>query len=476
MHRMNFFGALLLVASVAVPQTPRGADRPNLVVILVDDLRWDALSATGHPFVRSPNIERLAQEGALFRNAFVTTPLCSPSRASFLTGQYARAHGVSTNASALSPLVATSPSLLENGGYDTAFIGKWHMGNDDTPRPGFTHWVSFRGQGSYRDPELNINGEHVPTLGYLTDVLNHYAVDFVRTAARGFRPFLLYLSHKAVHGPPDPPDRHTDLYRGAPVPCSPGCQDTLKGKPALTLTKPPSPGDGLSDEAIRKKLRLLKSVDEGVGRILRTLAQEGVLDQTAVILTSDNGFFLREHGLRDKRWAYEEAIRIPLLVRYPPLTRPGARIDQIVLNVDLAPTLLELGGVPVPAEVHGRSFLPLLKGKKEGWRDMFAAEYFRESRFPRTPTWEALRTERWKYIRYPELGMEYDELYNLRSDPYELRNVVNDMRLTDLLERLRKRLTRLLTFPPRAAFDDSALSSSSPVLRCFRHQVLLRRV
>ncbi len=211
-------------------------------------------------------------------------------------------------------------------------------------------------------------------------------------------------------------------------------------------------------------MRLLKSVDEGVGRILRTLAQEGVLDQTAVILTSDNGFFLREHGLRDKRWAYEEAIRIPLLVRYPPLTRPGARIDQIVLNVDLAPTLLELGGVPVPAEVHGRSFLPLLKGKKEGWRDMFAAEYFRESRFPRTPTWEALRTERWKYIRYPELGMEYDELYNLRSDPYELRNVVNDMRLTDLLERLRKRLTRLLTFPPRAAFDDSALSSSSPVL------------
>ncbi len=400
----------------------------------------------------------------MFRNAFVTTPLCSPSRASFLTGQYARAHGVSTNASALSPLVATSPSLLENGGYDTAFIGKWHMGNDDTPRPGFTHWVSFRGQGSYRDPELNINGEHVPTLGYLTDVLNHYAVDFVRTAARGFRPFLLYLSHKAVHGPLDPPDRHTDLYRGAPVPCSPGCQDTLKGKPALTLTKPPSPGDGLSDEAIRKKLRLLKSVDEGVGRILRTLAQEGVLDQTAVILTSDNGFFLREHGLRDKRWAYEEAIRIPLLVRYPPLTRPGARIDQIVLNVDLAPTLLELGGVPVPAEVHGRSFLPLLKGKKEGWRDMFAAEYFRESRFPRTPTWEALRTERWKYIRYPELGMEYDELYNLRSDPYELRNVVNDMRLTDLLERLRKRLTRLLTFPPRAAFDDSALSSSSPVL------------
>ena len=448
---MNFFGALLLVASAAVPQTPRGADRPNLVVILVDDLRWDALSATGHPFVRSPNIDRLAQEGASFQNAFVTTPLCSPSRASFLTGQYARAHGVLTNASALSPLVATSPSLLESGGYDTAFIGKWHMGNDDTPRPGFTHWVSFRGQGSYWDPELNINGERLPTRGYLTDVLNHYAVDFVRTAARGFRPFLLYLSHKAVHGPLNPPDRHMDLYRGAPVPCSPGCRDTLKGKLALTRhvpgTRLPSPGDGPSDGKIRQKLRLLKSVDEGVGRILRTLAQEGVLGQTAVILTSDNGFFWREHGLGDKRWAYEEAIRIPLIVRYPPLTRPGARIEQLVLNVDLAPTLLELGGVPVPAEVHGRSFVPLLKGEKEEWRDMFAAEYFRESRFPRAPTWEALRTERWKYVRYPALGEEYDELYDLRNDPYEVRNVVNNAIWTDTLERLRKRLTRLLTFP-----------------------------
>ena len=228
---------------------------------------------------------------------------------------------------ALNPLLATFPGLLETAGYDTAFVGKWHMGNDDTPQPGFTHWVSFPGQGSYEDPELNINGLRVPTQGYTTDVLNHYAVDFVRTAARGLRPFLLYLSHKAVHGPTVPPERHADLYDGEPVPCSPGCEDTLKDKPAMTRrvpgTRAPRPGSGPSDESIRERLSLLKSVDEGVGRILRTLAQEGVLDQTAVVFTSDNGFFFREHGLADKRWAYEEAIRIPLLLRYPPLAPRG---------------------------------------------------------------------------------------------------------------------------------------------------------
>ena len=441
---------LLVPLSVAQENGPnsRGqdTDRPNIVVILVDDLRWDSLGVAGHPFIESPNIDRLAREGALFRNAFVTTPLCSPARASFLTGRYARAHRVHTNddRSALSHRLITFPRLLEHAGYDTAFVGKWHMGDDDAPRPGFTHWVGFRGQGAYRNQELNINGRRVPTDGYVTDTLNDYAEDFVRTAARGNRPFLLYLSHKAIHDPVLPPTRHEGLYNGARVPCSPGCKDTLEGKRALTRsvpgTRPPARGSGPADGNTRGRLSLLSAVDEGVGQLLKTLAEEGVLDQTAVVFTSDNGYFFREHGLGDKRWAYEEAIRIPLLLRYPPLARPGILLDELVLNVDLAPTLLDLAGVSNRAGFHGESFLPLLSEGATGWRDAFVAEYFDEDPFPRIPTWEAIRTERWKYMRYPDLGGEFDELYDLRTDPYELNNLAMESRVSDTLDSLIRRL------------------------------------
>lgn len=444
--------SLVAVPSVASGPT-EGRLRPNFVVVLADDLRWDALEATGHPFVRNPAIDRLSKEGVRFRNAFVTTPLCSPSRASFLTGRYARAHEVRTNndPNDFSHRFVTFPALLERSGYDTAFIGKWHMGDDDRPRPGFTHWVGLAGQGSYNNPTLNINGRREKILGYTTDLLTHYALDFVRTASRGSRPFLLYLSHKAVHEPFRPPSRHQFMYAGETVRCSPGCYDRLQGKPALTRpvsgTTVPIPGDGLSDDEIRGQLALLASVDDGLGEIFKVLKEERALDETVIVFTSDNGYFHREHALHDKRWAYEESIRVPLLVRYPRLGRPGTEIDQIVLNVDLAPTLLELGAVPVPEEVHGRSFVPLLAGETDGWRGAFAAEYFEEASNPRIPAWEAIRTERFKYIRYTELGPEFDELYDLRSDPYELQNRIDEADLSSLRESLKRELTRLLTFP-----------------------------
>jgi len=187
-------------------------------------------------------------------------------------------------------------------------------------------------------------------------------------------------------------------------------------------------------------LSLLAAVDEGVGHLLRTLAEEGVLDQTAIVFTSDNGYFFREHGLGDKRWAYEEAIRIPLLVRYPPLVRSGTVIDELVLNVDLAPTLLDLAGVSERAGFHGESFLPLFSEGATGWRDAFVAEYFAEPSFPRVPAWEAIRTRRWKYIRYPDLGREFDELYDLQGDPYELRNLVMKAAVSDTRDLLIERL------------------------------------
>ncbi|MBX6314203.1 MAG: sulfatase-like hydrolase/transferase, partial [Isosphaeraceae bacterium] len=200
---------LALAGSVTAAEAPA---RPNIVFILVDDLRWDALGCTGHPFAETPNIDRIAREGVNFRNAFVTTPLCSPSRASFLTGRYVHAHGVKGNGdnSALSHRLVTFPRLLHDAGYETAFIGKWHMGTDDSPRPGFDRWVSFKGQGQYNDPILNVDGEAKKVEGYMTDLLNDHAVAFLKRSHE--KPFLLYLSHKAVHGPFTPAERHKDLY------------------------------------------------------------------------------------------------------------------------------------------------------------------------------------------------------------------------------------------------------------------------
>ena len=442
--------AVAAAVVAAMAWTARGSaarDRPNYIVILVDDLRWDGLGFMGHPFVQTPNIDRLALEGMSFDNAFVTTPLCSPARASFLTGRYARAHGIRVNNDPrnVNETMETFPARLQAAGYDTAFIGKWHMGSGDgSPRPGFTHWISFEGQGRYSNPELDINGRRRLESGHLTDVLVGYADDFVRTAARGSRPFLLYLSHKAVHEPGDPPRRHRGTYNGARVPCSPGCEDTLEGKPALTREVPgtttPRPGGGPPDANIRGRHRRLLAVDDGVGRLLRTLREEGVLDSTLVVFTSDNGYFHREHAIGDKRWAYEEALRVPFIVRYPRAVRRRSRESRLVLNVDLAPTLLDLAGVEVPESYHGRSLGPLLRGEPDArWRGEFVAEYFPEIG-NRAPRWEAIRTARWKYVTYPDLGAEFDELYDLQTDRYELRNVVGAREHRELLESLRRRM------------------------------------
>jgi N-acetylglucosamine-6-sulfatase len=420
------------------------SQKPNIIFILVDDLRWDALGATGHPFVKTPNIDRLAREGMIFRNASVTTPLCSPSRSSFLTGQYVHKTGVTGNGNNLERAMQlqTFPRLLQQAGYTTGYFGKWHMGNHDQPKPGFDRWVSFRGQGRYLDVPLNVDGQAVDNKGYTTDVLSDYTVEFIRR--KHDKPFLAYLSHKAVHGPFDDPPGRESLYADQPIKRSPNAQDTLEGKPALlrAIDNQPAvrPGGGSGDKLIRTQMRMLTVIDEGVGRILKALEGTGQLDNTIIIFTSDNGYFWGEHGLGDKRFAYEESIRIPLLVRYPRLIKAGSERRQMVLNIDIAPTLLELGGAKVPSDVHGRSLVPLFKADSKRWRPSFLAEYFAEQQFPRCPTWQAVRTERWKYIRYTELeGM--DELYDLQSDPYEMKNLINDRRARATLDQMKKLLS-----------------------------------
>ena len=285
--------------------------RPNIVFILVDDLRWDEIGIAGHPYVETPNIDRIGREGIFFRNAFMTTPLCSPSRASFLTGQYAHTHGITDNVdhSAASHRLVTFPTLLHQGGYETSFIGKWHMGNDDTPRPGFDNWISFKGQGTYLNPEVNENGKSLKRTGYITDILNDYALKFIRQPHN--KPFLLYLAHKAIHpevqqnddGSVDlskselfiPAERHKHLYGNRKIPHRLNYQRAPIDKPALARKIDDLPALGpvtvTADETILGRQRTLMAIDEGVGEILKALKELGQLENTILVFTSDNGYF-----------------------------------------------------------------------------------------------------------------------------------------------------------------------------------------
>jgi N-acetylglucosamine-6-sulfatase len=440
--------------------------RPNIVVTLMDDLRWDELHCTGHPFALTPNLDRIASEGVVFRNAFATSPLCSPSRACFLTGQYAHTHGITDNTdrSPASHRLHTFPSALSGKGYETASVGKWHMGVDDSPRPGFHRWIGFSGQGTYINPELNIDGRKVKENGYTTDILARYATDLI--SRRRTTPFCLWMAHKAVH--PEvtqfadgsvsdlnldkflPAKRHEQLFVGQSVPRRPNAVKPPTGKPAL-LRKignlpPLGPGTGTDDEIIRNRARMVKAVDEGVGQVREALERTGQLDNTVFVFTSDEGYFFGEHGLSiERRLSYEESIRIPMIIRYPKLIRGGTKIDQMALSIDLAPTLLEIGGAKPAGKIHGRSLLRLLRGEKTDWRSSFLIEYFSDHTMPRTADmgYQALRTERWKYIHYTDLR-DMDELYDLRSDPYEMQNLIGDSTASKNLNSLRTELERLV--------------------------------
>ena len=434
--------ALILIFAAA---STAAAERPNVVFILVDDLRFDALGCTGHPFLKTPHIDRIAAEGVDFRNAFVSTPLCSPSRASFLTGQYAHTHRVQGNSDpAGGRQLVTFPRLLQPAGYTTAYVGKWHMGDDDSPRPGFDHWVSFKGQGDYHNPTLNVDGAVQKTQGYVTDILTDYAVEFLQRPHA--QPFALYLAHKAVHSSFTPAERHKDKFADQKLVRAPSIYDSLEGKPVLTRALPqPERSDqnpGVKDSTVLGQLRGILAIDEGVGRLLQTLEETRHVDDTLVIFTSDNGFFWGEHGRGDKRMAYEESIRVPLLMRYPKLISAGATREQLVLNIDIAPTLLELAGATVPDAVHGRSLLPLLRESTTAWRTSILTEYFANPH-NRIPGWQAVRTERWKYIHYTGVA-GVDELYDVAADRHEMQNLIHQPSAATKLAELQVELNRLL--------------------------------
>jgi N-acetylglucosamine-6-sulfatase len=439
-------------AALQLPGRMPGVEPRNMVFILSDDHRFDALSSMGHPFVETPHMDRLAREGVNFRNAFVTTSLCSPSRASMLTGLYAHQHKVINNAYPEPEGLIFFPQYLQQAGYRTAFIGKWHMGSrSDHPRPGFHHWVSFRGQGVY-EPQpnsvLNVNGRHVPQRGYITDELTGYAVDWLRN--RGDQPFFLWLSHKAVHSNFTPAERHKGRYASVkidPPPTQENTPENFASKPRWVKDQRnsshgvefPDQRTAPLEDNYRRYCETLLALDDSVGAVMEELERQGLLDSTLVVYAGDNGFMWGEHGLQDKRAAYEPSIRIPLLARCPGLLPAGADVDGMALNLDIGPTFLAGAGLETPAHMEGRSLLGLANGDAVNWRNEFIYEYHWEHTYPHTPTMHAIRTDRYKYVHLHGVW-DTDELYDLREDPLERNNLIASAAHQNIVKDLNARL------------------------------------
>ncbi len=467
------FGILaggLSVSSASAAETAR----PNILFVLCDDLRWDALGCAGHPHVKTPHIDRLAREGVLFENAFCTTSLCSPSRASILSGLYAHSHGVTNNFTEYPQDLASFPKLLHDSGYATAYLGKWHMGEDnDEQRPGFDYFVTHKGQGKYFDTEFNLNGakrEVIP--GYYTTVVTDLAVKWLDRqfdASHG-KPWVMMLGHKAPHSFYFPEEKYQHAFDNVEVKY-PGTAFMLDDKPKWIKDRlptwhgiygplfewrkkfPDSSPEAVKDFAAmtRAYWGTILSVDDSVGRLTAGLDDHKQLDNTLIVFMGDNGLLNGEHGMVDKRTMHEASIRIPLIVRYPGLTKTDApkKVTQQVLTVDMAPSLLDLCGVKSPEKLHGRSWKRLVQtGGDPAWRHSFLYHYNYEKQFPYTPNVRGVRTDEWKYIHYPHGDGSPDkhlaELYDLKSDPEERHNLIAKPEHAAKVTELQAELTRVM--------------------------------
>jgi arylsulfatase A-like enzyme len=465
--------SLVLAGSLIAEQ-----QRPNVVMIVVDDLRFDEIGVGGHPYLETPDIDRLAAEGAMFTSAYHSTPLCSPNRATILTGQYVSRHGIldNTSRSHASHRLDLFPKELQEAGYTTAHVGKWHMGNDPTPRPGYDYWVSFAGQGKTNDPELYENGGLHPVEGYITDIFTDRATEFIKRS--GDQPFFVYIGHKAVHpeakqlddGTVDlsvprefiPAERHRGRYDGKVVERRPNygfSEEERLTKPvikeALDIRRELEKDEdwareidpGISEVTIRRRAEMMLAVDEGVGHILDTLEEIGQLDNTLIIFTSENGYFYGEHGLTvERRLPYEESVRTPLLMRYPKLIEPGTKVDSLVTSIDLAPTVLDVTGTEIPEHVQGKSLTPLMGGLADRVQDSILIEFYsHENPFPWTAKldYRVVRRGKLKYIRWIRFEDEA-ELYDLATDPYELNNLAKSPDMAGIVEDLERDMRRLV--------------------------------
>jgi len=449
--------ASALSAAIVLSSAVVAADRPNFVFMFADDQRYDAMSVVQKeqgdkgrfPWFQTPNLDRLAADGVRFRNAFVVNSLCSPSRACFLSGKYSHVNGIYNNHTPLSEKLATHASILRAEGYSTGYVGKWHMGTQPV-RPGFDWFASFTGQGQYFGANFLVNGTPEKADNWTDNRSGDYAVRFLETERAKDKPFLLVVGFKAPHGPFDPPKRLANAFAG----------ETARRVPNLGL--PP----GFNADLGKAKdvgdqvpvnlnyFRCIAGVDENVGKILDALDRLKLTENTVVVYASDNGFYLGEHTLADKRSGYEESLRIPLIVRYPKSGLRGVTRDDLVLNIDLAPTFLDLAGVAVPKDMHGMSWKPLLakEAPKEPFRTSFFYEYFREAgpkKAPatavggyNTPTMTGVRTATHKLLKYRD-HPEWTELFDLAADPFETKNLFADSKHAEVRAKLEKEHDRL---------------------------------
>lgn len=447
------------VPSQVTPQRINGARPRNVVFILSDDHRYDAMSFMGHAFAKTPHMDAMARNGVHLKNAFVTTSLCSPSRASILTGLYTFRHRVIDNQRLVPEGTLFFPQYLQKAGYTTAFIGKWHMGHvNDNPRPGFDYWVSFKGQGQYYPPNdkytINVNGKRVPQDGYITTLLTNHAVEFLKQQTDRDKPFFLYLSHKAVHGPFTPEPKYEGTLADEPFEIPPSgklLKNNRLNRPRWLLDQRNS-WHGIdfplhsanSVEAIYKSYcEALRSVDDSIGAVMDQLKKMGVYDDTLVIYMGDNGYMFGEHGLIDKRVAYETSSRVPMLMQCPAIIKGGAVVEEVVANIDIAPTVMQAMGLQKPEHMDGQSFLPLAQGKSIPWRDYFLYVYYWEQNYPHTPTHFSLRGDRFKYTTYYGLW-DTDELFDLQADPMEQNNLAHKSEFEKTKKQMQDRLYAMM--------------------------------
>lgn len=455
--RYGILFILLANCIASAQETP-----PNIIFVLCDDHRFDCLGSEGHPFLETPNLDQLANAGMVFAKAYVTTSLCSPSRASILTGQYAHNHRVVDNYHEVDPQLVFFPEHLQQAGYETAFFGKWHMGGDvDDPQRGFDHWLAFKGQGTYwpdghgttrEVPQttydgFNLNGQRIPQRGYITDELTDYALQWLK-ARSPERPFFMYVSHKAVHSDFVPADRHRGRYDNQTLPIAiPTAKDLEAGEAPMWVLNQRNSRHGADfgynldpfDLAVyyRRYCESLLAVDESVGRLVEHLKSEQLWENTIFVYMGDNGFQFGDHGLIDKRTAYEASARVPLILTAPGKVAAGTRSSALVANIDIASTLLHAAKASTLDHSDGQSFWPIALGQQppQPWRSDLLYEYYWERNYPQTPTIHALIGSRYKYIRVHGLW-DRDELYDLEADPNEMKNLINDPSQAQHIQRL----------------------------------------
>ena len=466
--------ALALLAVTSFAAEPAKATRPNILVIFSDDHASHALSCYGSKINTTPNLDRIAAGGMRFTNAFVTNSICTPSRATLLTGKYSHLNGVPVfnRFDGAQPTVA---KYLQAAGYHTGMIGKWHLGSDPT---GFDYWSVLPGQGRYFDPEFIEMGEWKTVKGYVSDIIADQSIAFLEKRPKD-KPFLLFSNPKAPHRPWQPDERHAHMFDDIDIPEPATFNDDYAGRSSAaaeatmrigrdltaTDTKGPPPA-GLAGPAlkhwkyeryIKDYLRCVASMDDNVGRILDYLEKNGLAENTVVIYASDNGFYLGDHGWFDKRFMYEYSLRVPLLIKVPGQTKPGGVSDRMVLNTDFAPTLMDLAGLPVPADMQGRSLAPVLRGEPPAdWRTAMYYRYYHYPQDHRVQPHYGIRTEREKLIYFNKIDSW--EFYDLAKDPDELRNAYNDPQYRDMIDNLKAQLEGL----KKEMKDDDQFANEAP--------------